>query len=166
MVYLTRKTTRGKQYWYLVKSFKFNGRVEKVQHYIGPEKPDDAEQERLKAVHGPELELAAVERMARASADMFRTPYLDSKALKGLQRLKFLRRALNRLQDPRTQARESQRLELQTVHGNLLLTSEPLAREQTEAILLHDRACWKFLRCEGCTARRANELHGSTGAPS
>ena len=140
MVYLTRKTTRGQQYWYLVKSFKFNGRVEKVQHYIGPEKPDDDEQERLKAVYGPELELAAVERMVKASAGMFRTPYLDLKALKGLQRLKFLRRAMKRLQPPAALARESQRLELQAVHGNLLLPSEPLAREQTEAILLHDRA--------------------------
>ena len=70
MVYLTRKTTRGQQYWYLVKSFKFNGRVEKVQHYIGPEKPDDDEQGRLKTVYGPELELAAVERMVKASAGM------------------------------------------------------------------------------------------------
>ena len=119
MVYLTRKTTRGQQYWYLVKSFKFNGRVEKVQHYIGPEKPDDDEQERLKAVHGPELELAAVERMVKASAGMFRTPYLDSKALKGLQRLKFLRRAMNRLQPPTALARESQRLELQAVPAEI-----------------------------------------------
>ena len=99
MVYLTRKTTRGQQYWYLVKSFKFNGRSEKVQHYLGPEEPGEQELERLKAVHGPKLELAAVERMAKASAGMFRTPYLDLKALKGLERLKFLRRVQNRLQD-------------------------------------------------------------------
>ena len=32
MVYLTRKTTRGQHYYYLVKSFKYDGRVEKVQH--------------------------------------------------------------------------------------------------------------------------------------
>jgi len=41
MVYLTPKTTRGQQYWYLVKSFKFNGRVEKVQHYLGSEEPSE-----------------------------------------------------------------------------------------------------------------------------
>ena len=141
MVYLTRKTTRGQQYWYLVKSFKFNGRSEKVQHYLGPEEPGEQELERLKAVHGPKLELAAVERMAKASAGMFRTPYLDLKALKGLERLKFLRRVQNRLQDdPEAWAREARRTELAAVYGNLLLTSEPLSREQAEAVLLHDRA--------------------------
>ena len=141
MVYLTPKTTRGQQYWYLVKSFKFNGRVEKVQHYLGSEEPSERELEQLKAIHGPELELAAVERMAKASAEMFRTPYLDTKALKGLERLKFLRRALNRLQqDRKAREREAEQSELEAVYGNLILTSEPLAREQTEAILLHDRA--------------------------
>ena len=89
MVYLTPKTTRGQQYWYLVKSFKFNGRVEKVQHYLGSEEPSEQELERLKAIHGPELELAAAERMAKASAEMFRTPYPDTNALKGLERLKL-----------------------------------------------------------------------------
>ena len=141
MVYLTPKTTRGQQYWYLVKSFKLNGRSEKVQHYIGSQEPGEQELERLKAVHGPKLALAAVERMVNASAGMFRTPYLNLKALKGLERLKFVRRAQNRLQeDPEVWTREARRTELAAVHGNLLLTSEPLSREQTEAILLHDRA--------------------------
>ena len=65
---------------------------------------------------------------------MFRTPYLNLKALKGLERLKFLRRVQNRLQDdPEAWAREARRTEPAAVHGNLLLTSDPPAPGQAPA---------------------------------
>ena len=64
MVYLTKKTTRGQHYYYLVKSFKYDGRVEKVQRYLGSEEPNESELEQLKQKHTVELELAAIERMA------------------------------------------------------------------------------------------------------
>ncbi len=48
MVYLTRKTTRGQHYYYLVKSFKYDGRVEKVQQYLGSDEPNETELEQLK----------------------------------------------------------------------------------------------------------------------
>ena len=71
MVYLTRKTTRGQHYFYLVKSFKYDGRVEKVQRYLGSEEPDEFELERLKKMHTNELELAAIERMAHMSSETY-----------------------------------------------------------------------------------------------
>ncbi len=48
MVYLTKKTTRGQNYYYLVKSFKYDGRVEKVQQYLGSDEPNESELEHLK----------------------------------------------------------------------------------------------------------------------
>ena len=48
MVYLTKKTTRGQHYYYLVKSFKYDRRVEKVQMYLGSEEPNESELEQLK----------------------------------------------------------------------------------------------------------------------
>ena len=64
MVYLTKKTTRGQNYYYLVKSFKYDGRVEKVQQYLGSDEPNESELEHLKQKHTIDLELAAIERMA------------------------------------------------------------------------------------------------------
>ena len=59
MVYLTRKTTRGQQYYYLVKSFKYDGRVEKVQQYLGSDEPNETELEQLKQQYTIDLVLAA-----------------------------------------------------------------------------------------------------------
>ena len=100
MVYLTKKTTRGQQYYYLVKSFKYDGRVEKVQRYLGSDEPNESELEQLKQRHTIELELAAIERMALMSSETYRTPYLKKDEIQGMERMRFLNRALNRLQNP------------------------------------------------------------------
>ena len=99
MVYLTKKTTRGQHYYYLVKSFKYDGRVEKVQRYLGSEEPNESELEQLKQKHTVELELAAIERMAIMSSETYRTPYLKIEEVVAVERMRFLNRALNRLQD-------------------------------------------------------------------
>ena len=64
MVYLTRKTTRGQHYFYLVKSFKYDGRVEKVQRYLGSEEPDEYELERLKQIHTNDLVIVRYDKNA------------------------------------------------------------------------------------------------------
>jgi len=140
MVYLTKKTTRGQQYYYLVKSFKYDGRVEKVQRYLGSEEPNDIELERLKQVHTNELELAAIERMAMMSSETYRTPYLDKDALLGLERMRFLNRALHRLQEPDERTLENSRNIIETISGNMTLSSNPLSIENVEAIFNQDRA--------------------------
>lgn len=139
MVYLAHKASRGQQYYYLVKSFKHAGRVEKVQHYLGARKPTDEELVQLKRELTPRLELDAAERLAQAAADSYRTPYLAPDALLGLERLRFLERARQRLRSPEAQARENIRAELLDIHGTLALEQRELAREQVEAVLLHDR---------------------------
>ena len=121
MVYLTKKTTRGQQYYYLVKSFKYDGRVEKVQRYLGSEEPNGSELERLKQVHSNELELAAIERMAMMSSETYRTPYLDKDALLGLERMRFLNRALNRLQEPEERTEHQASNTIVTISGNIKL---------------------------------------------
>ena len=140
MVYLTKKTTRGQQYYYLVKSFKYDGRVEKVQRYLGSEEPNESELERLKQVHSNELELAAIERMAMMSSETYRTPYLDKEALLGLERMRFLNRALNRLQEPEERTEQQSLNTLVTISGNMSLSSSPIAIENVEAIFNQDRA--------------------------
>ena len=95
MVYLTRKTTRGQHYYYLVKSFKYDGRVEKVQQYLGSDEPNETELEQLKQQYTIDLELSAIERMAVMSSETYRTPYLKKSALLGLERMRFLNRALH-----------------------------------------------------------------------
>ena len=129
MVYLTRKTTRGQHYFYLVKSFKYDGRVEKVQRYLGSEEPDEFELERLKQMHTNELELAAIERMAHMSSETYRTPYLDKEALLGLERMKFLNRAIHRLQTTDEKVREHAKNRVATIYGNMALSSNPLTYE-------------------------------------
>ena len=140
MVYLTKKTTRGQHYYYLVKSFKYDGRVEKVQKYLGSEEPNDIELEQLKQVHTNELELAAIERMAMMSSETYRTPYLDKDALLGLERMRFLNRALHRLQEPEERTLEKSRSMIETISGNMTLSSNPLSIENVEAIFNQDRA--------------------------
>ncbi len=136
MVYLTRKTTRGQHYFYLVKSFKYDGRVEKVQRYLGSEEPDEFELERLKQQHTNELELAAIERMAHMSSETYRTPYLDKEALLGLERMKFLNRAIHRLQTTDEKVKEHARNRVATIYGNMALSSNPLTFENIESIVL------------------------------
>ena len=140
MVYLTRKTTRGQHYFYLVKSFKYDGRVEKVQRYLGSEEPDEYELERLKQTHTNELELAAIERMAHMSSETYRTPYLDKEALLGLERMKFLNRAIHRLQTTDEKVKEHAKNRVSTIYGNMALSSNSLTFENIEAIFDQDRA--------------------------
>ena len=140
MVYLTKKTTRGQHYYYLVKSFKYDGRVEKVQRYLGSEEPNESELEQLKQRHTIELELAAIERMALMSSETYRTPYLKKEEIQGMERMRFLNRALNRLQNPGERAQLSSLNSVQTISGNMALSSNPLPSENIEAIFEHDRA--------------------------
>ena len=140
MVYLTKKTTRGQHYYYLVKSFKYDRRVEKVQMYLGSEEPDESELEQLKLKHTIELELAAIERMALMSSETYRTPYLKKDEILGMERMRFLNRALHRIQDPRERAQEAALNSVQTISGNMALSSNPLPTDNIEAIFEQDRA--------------------------
>ena len=140
MVYLTKKTTRGQHYYYLVKSFKYDRRVEKVQMYLGSEEPDENELEQLKQKHTIELELAAIERMALMSSETYRTPYLKKDEILGMERMRFLNRALNRIQDPGERAQEASLNSVQTISGNMSLSSNPLPTDNIEAIFEQDRA--------------------------
>ena len=140
MVYLTKKTTRGQHYYYLVKSFKYDGRVEKVQRYLGSEEPNESELEQLKQRHTVELELAAIERMAIMSSETYRTPYLKIEEVVAVERMRFLNRALNRLQDPSERAQHASLNCVKTISGNMALSSNPLPTDSIEAIFEHDRA--------------------------
>lgn len=140
MVYLTKKTTRGQNYYYLVKSFKYDGRVEKVQQYLGSDEPDESELEHLKQKYTIDLELAAIERMAIMSSETYRTPYLDKDALLGLERMKFLNRALHRIESIEQRTSESMHNLISTINGNMSLSSAPLSIDNIEAIFEHDRA--------------------------
>ena len=140
MVYLTRKTTRGQHYYYLVKSFKYDGRVEKVQQYLGSDEPNEPELEQLKQKHTIDLELAAIERMAIMSSETYRTPYLEKSALLGLERMRFLNRALHRLESPEERTRENMKSSVLNINGNMSLSSSPLSIDNVEAIFEQDRA--------------------------
>ena len=140
MVYLTKKTTRGQHYYYLVKSFKYDGRVEKVQKYLGSEEPKESEIEELKRINSSELELAAIERLAVMSAETYRTPYLEKESLLGLERMRFLNRALHRIQDIQEKIEERARNDVLTICGNIALSSNPLSIENVESIFNQDRA--------------------------
>ena len=140
MVYLTRKTTRGQHYYYLVKSFKYDGRVEKVQQYLGSDEPNESELEQLKQKHTIDLELAAIERMAIMSSETYRTPYLEKTALLGLERMRFLNRALHRLESPEERTHENMKNSVLNINGNMSLSSSPLSIDSVEAIFEQDRA--------------------------
>ena len=114
--------------------------MEKVQRYLGSEEPNESELERLKQVHSNELELAAIERMAMMSSETYRTPYLDKEALLGLERMRFLNRALNRLQEPEERTEQQSLNTIVTISGNMSLSSNPIAIENVEAIFNQDRA--------------------------
>ena len=87
MVYLTRKTTRGQHYYYLVKSFKYDGRVEKVQQYLGSDEPNEIELEQLKQQYTIDLELAAIERMAIMSSETYWRPSFKSLRSIGFEKI-------------------------------------------------------------------------------
>ena len=140
MVYLTRKTTRGQHYYYLVKSFKYDGRVEKVQQYLGSDEPNESELEQLKQKYTIDLELAAIERMAIMSSETYRTPYLEKSALLGLERMRFLNRALHRLESPEERTQENMKNSVLNINGNMSLSSAPLSIDSVEAIFEQDRA--------------------------
>ena len=125
MVYLTRKTTRGQHYYYLVKSFKYDGRVEKVQQYLGSDEPNESELEQLKQKYTIDLELAAIERMAIMSSETYRTPYLEKSALLGLERMRFLNRALHRLESPEERTHENMKSRVLKINANMSLSSAP-----------------------------------------
>ena len=140
MVYLTKKTTRGQHYYYLVKSFKYDGRVEKVQRYLGSEEPAESELAQLKQKHTIELELAAIERMALMSSETYRTPYLKKDEILGMERMRFLNRALHRIQDTNERVQQASLNSVLTISGNMALSSNPLPTDNIEAIFEQDRA--------------------------
>ncbi len=160
MVYLTKKTTRGQHYYYLVKSFKYDGRVEKVQRYLGSEEPNENELEPLKQKHTVELELAAIERMALMSSETYRTPYLNNDEIQGMERMKFLNRALHRLQDPGERAQQASLNSVETISGNMALSSNPLPTDNIEAIFEHDRAPSGVPLSKVLEALALRRLHG------
>ncbi len=160
MVYLTKKTTRGQHYYYLVKSFKYDRRVEKVQMYLGSEEPDESELEQLKLKHTIELELAAIERMALMSSETYRTPYLKKDEILGMERMRFLNRALHRIQDPHESVQEAALNSVQTISGNMALSSNPLPAENIEAIFEHDRAPSGVPLSKVLEALALRRLHG------
>ena len=160
MVYLTKKTTRGQHYYYLVKSFKYDRRVEKVQLYLGSEEPDESELEQLKLKHTIEMELAAIERMALMSSETYRTPYLKKDEILGMERMRFLNRALHRIQDPHERAQEAALNSVQTISGNMALSSNPLPAENIEAIFEQDRAPSGVPLSKVLEALALRRLHG------
>ena len=160
MVYLTKKTTRGQQYYYLVKSFKYDGRVEKVQRYLGSEEPNESELEQLKQKHTIELELAAIERMALMSSETYRTPYLKKDEMLGMERMRFLNRALHRIQDPQERSEMASLNSVLTISGNMALSSNPLPIDSIEAIFEHDRAPSGVPLSKVLEALALRRLHG------
>ena len=80
--------------------------LKRYRDTLVPRSPDEFELERLKQMHTNELELAAIERMAHMSSETYRTPYLDKESLLGLERMKFLNRAIHRLQTTDEKVRE------------------------------------------------------------
>ena len=87
-----------------------------------------------------DLELAAIERMAIMSSETYRTPYLKKSALLGLERMRFLNRALHRLETPEQRTAESTKKAVLNIHGNMTLSSAPLSVDDVQAIFEQDRA--------------------------
>ena len=57
-----------------------------------------------------------------------------------MERMRFLNRALHRIQDPRERAQEAALNSIQTISGNMALSSNPLPTDNIEAIFEQDRA--------------------------
>ena len=77
--------------------------------------------------------------MAIMSSETYRTPYLDKSALLGLERMRFLNRAMHRLESPEqsvTNARNS----VLNVNGTMALSSAPLSIDNVQSIFEQDRA--------------------------
>ena len=78
--------------------------------------------------------------MAHMSSETYRTPYLDKEALLGLERMKFLNRAIHRLQTTDEKVKEHAKNRVATIYGNMALSSNPLTFENIEFIFDQDRA--------------------------
>ena len=100
MVYLTHKTSRGQRYYYLVKSYKQEGTVGKVQEYLGQKEPSKRELEKLKRELTPDMEMKAIERMTKTSIEQYNPPFLNDEQTYSLERLRLLNRTLNRMEEP------------------------------------------------------------------
>ena len=128
--------------------------------YLGSKEPDERELEQLKQKHTIELELSAIERMALMSSETYRTPYLKKDEILGMERMRFLNRALHRIQDPRESAREAALNSVQTISGNMSLSSNPLPTDNIEAIFEQDRAPSGVPLSKVLEALALRRLHG------
>ena len=135
MVYLTHKTSRGQRYYYLVKSYKQEGMVGKIQEYLGQDEPSKKELEQLKRELTPEMEMKAIERMARASVEQYNPPFLNDEQIYSLERLRLLNRAINRMEEPENNIMNEHVRRINSVRGNLTLSKNTLSGKNIATIL-------------------------------
>lgn len=135
MVYLTHKTSRGQRYYYLVKSYKQEGAVGKVQEYLGHTEPSKRELEKLKREMTPDMEMEAIRRMAKSSVEQYNPPFLDNEQTYSLERLRLLNRTMNRMDDPENRIMNERLRLVNSVKGNLALSNNNLSGKNVESIL-------------------------------
>lgn len=135
MVYLTHKTSRGQRYYYLVKSYKQEGMVGKVQEYLGQKEPSKRELEKLKREMTPDMEMEAIRRMAKASVEQYNPPFLENEQTYSLERLRLLNRTMNRMDDPENRIMNERLRLVNSVKGNLALSNDNLSVKNVESIL-------------------------------
>ena len=127
MVYLTHKTSRGQRYYYLVKSYKQEGAVGKVQEYLGQTEPSKRELEKLKREMTPDMEMEAIRRMAKSSVEQYNPPFLDNEQTYSLERLRLLNRTMNRMDSPENRIMNEWLRLVNSVKGNLVLSNNNLS---------------------------------------
>ena len=74
------------------------------------------------------------------SSETYRTPYLDKSALLGLERMRFLNRAMHRLESPEQRSVTNARNSVLNVNGTMALSSAPLSIDNVQSIFEQDRA--------------------------
>ena len=135
MVYLTHKNSRGQRYYYLVKSYKQEGMVGKIQEYLGQNEPSKKELEQLKRKLAPEMEMKAVRKMAKTSVEYYNPPFLNAEQTYSLEKLRLLNRAINRMEEPESKIMNEQVRRINSVRGNLSLSKNGLSGKNIATIL-------------------------------
>ena len=135
MVYLTHKTSRGQRYYYLVKSYKQEGTVGKVQEYLGQKEPSKRELEKLKRELIPDMEMKAIERMTKTSVEQYNPPFLNDEQIYSLERLRLLNRTLNRMEEPENRIMNERVRHVNSIRGNLALSKNGLSGKNIASIL-------------------------------
>lgn len=138
MVYVAQKTISGKQYYYLVKSIKVGGRVQKLQRYLGKEAPSSQDLERLERVHGSWFEAQAVKAKAKLAASKYEASRLEEEALLALEQAHYQHLSARKLLTAKEVVKAGQRFKPGYLGSTLALAGCRLEPHQIQAILLEE----------------------------